>query len=176
MDKKPELKEENNVQELEKTEEIEDILVREQDERKESLEYPQIGKGKYIEGIGRRKTATCRVRIWDQEKDVDEYEILVNNKKYTEYFPTLELTKIVDSPLRKLKTKAYRVTVLAKGGGVRGQAEAVRLGLARALVKLNPAWRIKFKKAGYLTRDPREVERKKYGRRKARRREQWQKR
>lgn len=145
-------------------------------EKQALSEWPKIGKGKYLEGIGRRKTSSCRVRIWDQEKGKEELEIIVNGRKYTEYFPSLELIKIVDAPLRKLRTKAYRVTVLAKGGGIRGQAEAIRLGLARALVKLNPEWKIKFKKAGYLRRDPRKVERKKYGRRKARKREQWHKR
>jgi small subunit ribosomal protein S9 len=160
----------------EKAPEIDEILMQESEEKKEATSIPIIEKGKYIEGIGRRKTSVARVRIWQREKISDDFEIIVNGRDYREYFPGLELSKVVDSPLRKLKIKDYKVTVLVKGGGIRGQAEAIRLGLARALVKLNPEWRVKFKKAGYLTRDARVVERKKYGRRKARRREQWQKR
>ena len=87
------------------------------------------------------------------------------------------MQKIVDAPLRKLRLfKHYLVTVKVKGGGLHGQADAIKLGLARALVKLNPEWKPKLKKAGYLTRDSREVERKKYGLKKARRAPQWHKR
>jgi small subunit ribosomal protein S9 len=137
---------------------------------------PVIEKEKYLEAIGRRKRATARVRIWqnDSQKDVN---ILINNISYKEYFKDIEFQKIVEAPLKKIKgQKFYKVTVQVKGGGKRGQAEAIRLGLSRALVLLNPEWKPKFKKAGFLTRDPREVERKKYGKRKARKEEQWQKR
>jgi small subunit ribosomal protein S9 len=137
---------------------------------------PEIEKGKYIEAIGRRKRATARVRIWQNDSQKD-FNILINNIGYKEYFKDIEFQKIVEAPLKKIRgQKAYKVTVQVKGGGKRGQAEAIRLGLSRALVLLNPEWKPKFKKAGFLTRDPREVERKKYGRRKARKREQWQKR
>ena len=159
--------------------EIEDVFVRESDEKTEEADvFPVIGKDRYIEGIGRRKTAICRVRIYDDpKKRNDEFNIIINNRAYKEYFlNNPELIKIVESPLRKLRTKNYRVTVKAKGGGLRGQAEAIRLGLSRALVKLNPEWKPKLKKAGFLTRDPREVERKKYGLKKARRAPQWHKR
>jgi small subunit ribosomal protein S9 len=158
-------------------EEIERQIEEEKKTEVESLILPEIGKGKYIEGIGRRKTSTARVRIWDNDSK-KEFNITINGKNYNEYFHNnLEFKKIVESPLKKIKGQgAYKVTVQAKGGGVRGQAEAIRLGLARALVLLNPEWRPKFKKAGFLTRDPRMVERKKYGKRKARKEEQWQKR
>ena len=137
---------------------------------------PEIEKGKYIEAIGRRKRATARVRIWQNDYQKD-FNILINNIGYKEYFKDIEFQKIVEAPLKKIRgQKAYKVTVQVKGGGKRGQAEAIRLGLSRALVLLNQEWKAKFKKAGFLTRDPREVERKKYGRRKARKREQWQKR
>jgi small subunit ribosomal protein S9 len=137
---------------------------------------PEIEKGRYIEAIGRRKRATARVRIWQNDSQKD-FNILINNIGYKEYFKDIEFQKIVEAPLKKIRgQKAYKVTVQVKGGGKRGQAEAIRLGLSRALVLLNPEWKPKFKKAGFLTRDPREVERKKYGRRKARKREQWQKR
>jgi small subunit ribosomal protein S9 len=137
---------------------------------------PMIEKEKYIEAIGRRKRATARVRIWQNETN-KEFFILVNDRDYLDYFKNIELQKIVEAPLRKIKgTKNYKVTCKVEGGGKRGQAEAIRLGLSRALVLLNPEWKPKFKKAGFLTRDPREVERKKYGKRKARKEEQWQKR
>jgi small subunit ribosomal protein S9 len=137
---------------------------------------PVIEKGMYIEAIGRRKRATARVRIWQNDSQKD-FNILINDIGYKEYFKDIEFQKIVEAPLKKIKgQKVYKVTVQVKGGGKRGQAEAIRLGLSRALVLLNPEWKPKFKKAGFLTRDPREVERKKYGKRKARKEEQWQKR
>ncbi len=140
------------------------------------IEFPRIGNGRYIEGVGRRKRSVARVRIWDQE-DGEEFNIFVNNKNYLDYFKNIELQKIVEAPLKKIKAqKAYRVTCQVKSGGIRGQAEAIRLGLSRALVLLNHEWRSILKSAGFLTRDPREVERKKYGKRKARKEEQWQKR
>lgn len=165
-------------------EQKEEFLVTEpqisEEERPESLIFPTIGKNKYIEGIGRRKEATARVRIYDNSKKTasKDFNITVNNRDYREYFHNLiEYTKIVNAPLRKIKAyNSYKVSVVVKGGGLRGQAEAVRHGLARALVKLNPEWKIKFKKAGFLTRDPREVERKKYGLKKARKAPQWHKR
>jgi small subunit ribosomal protein S9 len=137
---------------------------------------PVIEKGKYLEAIGRRKRATARVRIWQNDSQKD-FNILINDIGYKEYFKDIEFQKIVEAALKKIKgQKAYKVTIQVKGGGKRGQAEAIRLGLSRALVLLNPEWKPKFKKAGFLTRDPREVERKKYGKRKARKEEQWQKR
>lgn len=145
-------------------------------ETEEKNEMPLIGKDRYIEAIGRRKRASCRVRIWDNDQD-KEFNITINDKPYFDYFKNIEFRKIVEAPLKKVKVhKNYKVTVKVGGGGLRGQAEAIRLGLARCLVLLNPDWKQKFKKAGFLTRDPREVERKKYGKRKARKEEQWQKR
>ena len=145
---------------------------------KTNLVFPKIGKDRYLEGIGRRKEATARVRIYDSPRKTKDFDIKINGLDYEEYFSNLiEFRKIVNAPLRKIKALGvYKVTVLVKGGGLRGQAEAIRLGLARALVKLNPEWKPKFKKAGFLTRDPREVERKKYGLKKARKSPQWHKR
>lgn len=148
----------------------------EQEQEEETKQIPVIKEGKYFEGIGRRKESTARVRVWSNP-DKDVMNIIVNEKNYTDYFPVLYLQKAVDAPLRKLRIfDAYKITILTKGGGSKGQAEAIRLGLARALLKLNPEWRQKFKKAGFLTRDPREVERKKFGLKKARRSPQWHKR
>jgi len=144
--------------------------------KEEIFNIPKIGEGKYIEGIGRRKEAIARVRIWDNPQG-ENMQIFVNDRHYTEYFPALYLQKSADAPLRKLKLfNQYKVSVKVKGGGLHGQADAIKLGLARALVKLNPEWKPRLKKAGLLTRDPREVERKKYGLKKARRAPQWHKR
>lgn len=167
------------VEELENIQEdfeIPEVAEEEKTKKQELVEAPKIGSGKYIEGIGRRKEATARVRIWDNETK-ETAPIYINGRIYTNYFPVLYLQKTVDAPLRKLRLLGhYLVTVQVKGGGLHGQADAIKLGLARALVKLNPEWRQKLKKAGFLTRDPREVERKKYGLKKARRAPQWHKR
>jgi len=136
-------------------------------------------KKKYYEAVGRRKTSTAIVRLFTSspEESVEKGNLIVNNKNYTEYFPTIELQKIVEAPFRKLKSlNRFRATVKVKGGGIKGQAEAVRHGLARALVLFDSNFRKKLKKAGYLTRDPRKKERKKFGLKKARRAPQWSKR
>lgn len=128
---------------------------------------------KYFEAVGRRKTSIARVRIWDDGRG----SILINNKKHTEYFPTEELATTANAPLRKLKMlEKFRVSVVVTGGGPTGQAEAIRHGLARALVKHDPELRTRLKKFGFLKRDPRKKERKKYGLKKARRAPQWSKR
>lgn len=133
-------------------------------------------KEKYLEAVGRRKTAVARVRILPQKKGFSE-SILVNDKSYKDYFSLLEFQKIVESPLNLVGLlKKHFFTVKVKGGGVRGQAEATRLGLARVLVKFNPDFKQALRRAGFLTRDARVVERKKYGLRKARRAQQWRKR
>lgn len=164
----------------EKTIGIEDLSEEEleTEESKEELDlvFPKIEGKEYIEGIGRRKTATARVRIFNPTSKRD-FDITINERNYENYFLNQEFIKVVNAPLRKLKALGvYKVKIKVYGGGKRGQAEASRLGLARALVKLNPEWRPLLKKAGFLTRDARVVERKKYGKRKARKEEQWSKR
>jgi small subunit ribosomal protein S9 len=133
---------------------------------------------RYYEAVGRRKRAVARVRLFTCRPFEDEKgKILVNQKPYFEFFPTLELQEIVIAPLKKMKSlNRFEVTVKVNGGGIRGQAEAVRHGLARTLVKFNPDFSKKLKRAGYLTRDPRRKERKKPGLKKARRAPQWKKR
>lgn len=127
----------------------------------------------YYEGVGRRKRAVARVRLFTK----GEKEFAVNGKAYTKYFPTAELQFIADGALRKMKVgDKFMVVSKVKGGGISAQAEAVRHGIARALVKFNLDFRKRLKKAGYLRRDPREVERKKFGLKKARRAPQWAKR
>jgi small subunit ribosomal protein S9 len=128
---------------------------------------------KYYEAIGRRKTAIARVRLWTK----GEKEILINEKPYTQYFPLPELQQVVLAPFRKMNAEGkFRVGAKVSGGGTVAQAEAVRHGIAKALVLFNPDFRKRLRKAGYLTRDPRMRERKKFGLKRARRAPQWQKR
>jgi small subunit ribosomal protein S9 len=128
---------------------------------------------KYFEGIGRRKTAVARVRIFPK----GEKQFLVNEKSLDEHFPTFELKEIVLSPLNKTDClNQFKISAKVRGGGISAQAEAVRHGLSRALVLFNPDFRKKLKKVGFLTRDSRMRERKKFGLKRARRAPQWQKR
>lgn len=128
---------------------------------------------RYFETVGRRKTSVARVRLYPDKSN----KIIVNDKDYKEYFPTEELRITANAPLRKTKLmEEFGVTVRVKGGGSTGQAEAVRHGIARALVKWDEGLRLRVKKSGYLKRDPREKERKKYGLKGARKAPQWSKR
>jgi small subunit ribosomal protein S9 len=139
----------------------------------------EIKKAKrYYETVGRRKRSVARVRLFTCQPFEDEKgKILVNDKPYTDFFPTFDLQQIVANPLKKMKSlNRFEVTVKVKGGGIQGQAGAIRHGLSRALVKFNPDFSKKLKRAGYLTRDPRKKERKKPGLKKARRAPQWKKR
>lgn len=127
---------------------------------------------RYIEAVGRRKTAIARVRLFTRSG-----EFSVNGKLYSDYFPTMALQKTVEDAFKKMKLwERFRVSALVSGGGIRAQAEAIRHGLARCLINFNPDFRKRLKKAGFLTRDPRMKERKKFGLKKARRAPQWQKR
>lgn len=133
---------------------------------------------RYYEAVGRRKEATARVRLFTCQPFEDEKgRITVNGKPYDEFFTSFELRQTVINALSKMKSlNRFEVTAKVKGGGIRGQADAIRHGLARALVKFNADFSKKLKRAGYLTRDPRSVERKKPGLKKARRAPQWRKR
>jgi len=133
---------------------------------------------KYYEAVGRRKTAIARVRLFTIKPfEEDEGKIIVNGKSYKQYFTLAELQQTAEASLRKLKS-LNRFEIVAKvfGGGIRAQAEALRHGIARTLVKFNVDFRKKLKRAGYLKRDPRMKERKKYGLKAARRAPQWAKR
>ncbi|MBP6881833.1 MAG: 30S ribosomal protein S9 [Candidatus Pacebacteria bacterium] len=131
-------------------------------------------KSVYVEGIGRRKTATARVRLTPAK----ETTIVVNDKPLTEYFPHIALQKDVQSVLdtKDAGIQDYTITAHVNGGGISSQAEAIRLGIARALVKEKAERRSPLKLLGFLKRDPRSVERKKFGLRKARKRPAWSKR
>ncbi len=131
---------------------------------------------KYTEAIGRRKTAVARVRLTSAKK-AGSRNISVNEKKFDVYFPLLQLQKKVTGPLEKADmVETFDISAKVSGGGTSAQAEAIRHGITRALVALQPDLRSKLKKFGYLTRDARKVERKKYGLKKARRAPQWSKR
>jgi len=125
-----------------------------------------------INTIGRRKTAISRVYL-----SAGSGAISVNGKDYKQYFPTEVLQIILNQPFSSINgVGGYDVKVNVRGGGVAGQAEATRMAIARALVELNADFRPALKKEGFLTRDSRMVERKKPGRKKARRRFQFSKR
>lgn len=128
---------------------------------------------KYIETIGRRKTASARVRMTPASKT----SYVINDKELAAYFPTKQLQDTVTSAITDSKTvEKFKVTVVTKGGGVAGQAIAVRHGIARGLNEFDALLRPVLKKAGFLKRDPRAKERRKFGLKKARKSPQWSKR
>ena len=141
--------------------------------KNKELETKKGTKGKYIEAIGRRKTSRARVRLFLKGGK----GILVNGKPYKIYFPLLSLQQIIIAPLELMKLlDKFEFEAKLSGGGIHSQSEALRHGISRVLVKFNPNFRKKLKKAGFLTRDPRERERKKFGLKRARRAPQWRKR
>lgn len=142
------------------------------EEEPEEAEEKSKKTERYFEAIGRRKTARARVRLYTKVGD-----FMVNGRTYNSYFPTPELQKIVEDALQKMKLFGkFKILIKTSGGGMHAQAEAVRLGLARCLINFNPDFRKRLKRAGFLKRDPRMKERKKFGLKKARRAPQWAKR
>lgn len=127
----------------------------------------------FVNGLGRRKEASAQVRLVPGGSG----SIVVNGREMKEYFPLFTLQQSVNAPFVATGTESrFDVSVRVSGGGVRGQADAIRLGIARALIDLNPEYRASLKKLGYLSRDARVRERKKYGHTGARRSPQWAKR
>ena len=125
-----------------------------------------------VHTIGRRKTSVARIYV-----SKGKGSITVNKKKYTDYFSTPALQYKIQQPFLLTNTEDnYDLNVTVKGGGSNGQAEAVRLAIARALSKINEEYRTDLKPEGLLTRDPRMVERKKFGQKKARKKFQFSKR
>ncbi len=130
-------------------------------------------RGSYYYGTGRRKTAVARVRLFPG----GDGTIIVNGKDSNQYFGREALTSTIRAPLRLLDVGGrFNATVRVVGGGVSGQAGAVRHGIARALVRADEEWKPSLRKAGYLTRDSRMKERKKYGLKRARKAPQYTKR
>ena len=128
---------------------------------------------KYTYGLGRRKSATARARLYKGKG-----EITINDKPALDYLSGNKayLAEITDPLALTQKQKDYDITVVVKGGGLAGQVDAIKLAISKAIITESPDLRPVLKKAGSLKRDPREKERKKYGLRSARRREQFSKR
>lgn len=130
-------------------------------------------KDTYFEGIGRRKTSTARVRIRPATKG----SFVVNGVSVSDYFKTEEEKRLIQDPMAKTGAgKKWSIEVKVSGGGHHSQAEAVRHGLARALIKQNEELKSDMKEIGFLTRDSRAKERRKFGLKKARKAPQWSKR
>ncbi len=127
--------------------------------------------GEFFEAIGRRKTATTRVRLYPEKKTT----FSINGKNLEDFFKNEELQKKVKEALEEQKEN-FLVSAYVKGSGISAQAEAIRLGISRALLKSNPENRAVLKEKGFLKRDPRSVERKKPGLKKARKAPTWVKR
>jgi len=129
--------------------------------------------GKYIATIGRRKQAIAQVRLYPKGKGT----IIINGRAFEAYLPVDTLQIAAKSPLVETgMEKEVDISVKVSGGGIAGQADAIKLGIARALTEHNADFRTTLKKAGMLTRDPRVRERKKFGKKSARRSPQWSKR
>ncbi len=124
-----------------------------------------------VQSTGRRKQAVARVRVREGSGT-----ITVNRRPIEEYFPSASHRMVVTEPLRMTATENYDIEATIDGGGIAGQAGALRLGITRALIELDPELRMSLKKAGFLTRDAREKESKKYGLKKARKAPQYSKR
>lgn len=149
-------------------------IKKEPKEKKESgAEKTEKKTKRYFEGIGRRKTSTARVRLLPHE----EKTIIVNGRPLEKYFPTIETQQTVLSIFQKMDIVGkFGVSVKVKGGGINSQSEAIRHGIANALLVFDPESRKTLKGTGFLTRDSRMRERKKFGLKRARRAPQWAKR
>jgi small subunit ribosomal protein S9 len=155
---------------------------------KKEIKKPKVAEKpeKYYQAIGRRKTAIALVRLFTRRLQPSlpsvegkplESDFLVNGKPLNVYFPNSESQQTALASLKKMKAEdRFRVIARVKGGGPFAQAEAIRHAIARALVLFNPDYRKRLKRAGFLTRDPRMKERKKFGLKRARKAPQWAKR
>ena len=132
----------------------------------------EIKTEKYIEAVGRRKTSIARVRITPAAKT----SFTVNDKELYQYFPLEEMQQIAHQPFMENISEKFKVTAKITGGGIHSQSEALRHGIARALVKHSGELRKPLKKEGMLKRDPRAKERRKFGLKKARKAPKWSKR
>ncbi len=166
---KPDIKPVEPMEKIQDLDDSEDFSVDVSKIEKELAGKPD----RYFEAIGRRKTSVARVRLFTR----GEKEFLINNKSCEKYFVFPEDQQTATSSMRKMKClDKFRVSIMVKGGGRHSQAEAIRHGTARVLVIFNQNFRKRLRKAGYLTRDPRMRERKKFGLKRARKAPQWAKR
>ncbi|RJQ14078.1 30S ribosomal protein S9 [Candidatus Parcubacteria bacterium] len=164
--KKPQASKEVKKQTLKHHQKTYDVKIH----SKEKTE--QQDKRKYFEAVGRRKTSVARVRL-----ELNGSGIKVNDKDYKVYFPYHVWQEAVEAPVQSLQPKEkFGISVKVRGGGINSQAEAVRHGIARAMLEVDEEYRRYLRKLGFLTRDPRMKERRKYGLKKARRAPQWAKR
>lgn len=132
-------------------------------------------KSPYFYAVGRRKTAIARVKLFPEK--ISQNTLSINGRKFEEYFQISRMRDFAKAPLSLAgEGKKFNVEVRISGGGISAQADAIKLGIARALVVFNNELKKSLKDKGYLTRDPREVERKKPGLKKARKAPQWAKR
>ena len=164
------------TKEIEHEESEAPLAVAKKKEAKEAKETKEIKPAakpdKYYQSVGRRKTAIARVRLYTKGTGY-----LVNSKELNDYFPLPNLQRIVELPLKKMKSSdRFRVEAIVSGGGSHAQAEAVGHAISRALVTFNVDFRKRLKRASLLTRDPRMKERRKYGLKKARKAPRWSKR
>lgn len=154
-----------------------DKVIAVKEEKNENIE--KIAKKtneKYFYAVGRRKAAVAQVRLFEDNKASDD-NLIVNGKKFKDYFPTISLQNNFLAPLKAVGMQgSVRMTVIVRGGGTTGQVEAVRLGIARALVEYDEKLKKTLKDLKLMTRDSRKVERKKAGLKKARKSPQWAKR
>lgn len=140
--------------------------------KKQSVKKPSLPAPRYFEATGRRKTAIARVRLLKGHGG-----ITVNERSISNYFPLERFRSVIMAPFEKLKLgEKFDISVHVAGGGIAAQADAIRHGISRALVVFDPELKKRLRHLGFLTRDPRMVERKKYGLKKARRAPQWAKR
>jgi len=144
------------------------MVIKEKTEKK-----TKVSKDRYVEAVGRRKTSIARVRLTPASKNTFKIN---DDRDLATYFPTEELRRIVEEAVEKAKIGTFDISIHIKGGGIHSQAEAVRHGIARVFVKIDEALKPKLKTAGFLKRDPRAKERRKFGLKKARKSAQWSKR
>jgi len=162
---------------IEKEANIDEVKIKKSETPKEIISSAEknlaLKPDRYFEAIGRRKTAVARVRLFTK----GEKAFLINGKSYKDYFNLLDDQEKAASSMEKMKCfDKFKVTVIVRGGGRSAQAEAVRHGTARVLVLFNNNFKKRLRKVGYLTRDPRMRERKKFGLKRARKSPQWSKR
>ncbi len=171
----------SDIKKTKKATPVKKEIVKKTSEKKKIVKDPIVKEkkvkvdlsGKYIKAIGRRKTSVAQVRMYEK----GEGEIIVNDQPAVDYFKKEENLNIVLQPLKLVsKAKDFNFSIIVKGGGTLGQLDAVRHGIARALVKYDPEFKTILKTSGYITRDPRQKERKKPGLKKARKAPQWSKR
>ena len=165
------------VKKAEKIEKVEEVKIIEKVvAHKTEIKKAEKTNEKYFYAVGRRKAATAQIRLFENDKATDN-DLIINGKKFKDYFPTTSLQNNFLAPLKAVGMQGkVRMTVIVRGGGTTGQVEAVRLGIARALVEYDEKLKKTLKDIGLLTRDSRKVERKKPGLKKARKAPQWAKR